>query len=50
MHDQYSWQFLMPGANTTVVAKFVSVTGNLLYGSSGLLLHGRAGNLLYDGD
>lgn len=50
VHDQYSWQFLMPGANTTVVAKFVSVTGNLLYGSADLLLHGRAGNLIYDGD
>ena len=50
VHYRYSWQFQMPGAATTVVAKFVSVTGNLLYGSSGLLLHGRAGNLLYDGD
>lgn len=50
VHYRYSWQFPMPGAATTVVATFVSVTGNLLYGSSGLLLHGRAGNLLYDGD
>ena len=50
VHYQYSWQFPMPGAETTVVAQFVSVTGNLLYGAAGLLLHGRAGNLLYDGD
>ena len=50
VHDRYSWQFQMPGAKTTVTAKFVSVTGNLLYGASGLLLHGRAGNLIYDGD
>ena len=50
VHYRYSWQFPMPGAATTVVAKFVSVTGSLLYGTAGLLLHGRAGNLIYDGD
>lgn len=49
-HAQSSWQFVMPGVNTRIAAYFESLTGSLLYGSSGLLLHGHSGQLVYDGD
>jgi len=50
VHYGPTWSFRMPGANTRIYAVFESITGNLLYGELGNLLHGSSNKLIYDGD